>query len=221
MQGTGLSRCGVLAGLLLACVPTSRAQFSQAPDVPKSAVSSPALKPPAGAKVAIVEFDDLQCPMCAAWNPRLMQAAAQYHVPWVRHDWLIPGHPWSQQAAVNARWFDSKSGKLGSDYRNAVFAQQPGIATQEDLQACTERFAREHGLAMPFAIDPQGKLLDAVRADCRLGTSLGVHETPTVWVVTAGSHEAGHSFARLLDVNLLSVYLDQAASATADTARRR
>ena len=208
-------------GCCLPASPLSRAQFPQPPDLPEGAVSSPVLKPPAGARVAIVEFDDLQCPMCAAWNPVLMQAATKYHVPWVRHDWLIPGHPWSRQAAVNARWFDSRSGKLGSDYRNAVFAQQPGIATQEDLQACIERFAREHGLAMPFAIDPQGKLLDAVRADCRLGTSLGVHETPTVWIVTSGSHEAGHSFARLLDVNLLSVYLDQAASATADTPRHR
>ena len=199
-------------GLLLTCAPGGFAQFSQAPDVQASAVNSAALKPPAGTKVAIVEFGDLECPLCAAWNPVLAQAAAKYHVAWARHDYLIPGHVWSPQAAVNARWFDSRSPKLGSDYRNAVFAQQRELATQDDLRACTERFAQAHGVALPFAVDPQGKLLDAVRADCRLGLSLGVHETPTVWVVTAGGHKTGYPLARIRDINLLYAYLDQAVA---------
>jgi protein-disulfide isomerase len=199
-------------GLLLACVPLSHAQFSQVPDVQQSTVNSPTLKPPAAANVAIVEFGDLECPLCAAWNPVLMQAAAKYHVAWVRHDYLIPGHVWSPQAAVNARWFDSKSEKLGSDYRNTVFAQQRNLATQDDLRDCTERFAQAHGVAMPFVLDPQGKLMDEVRADCRLGSSLGVHETPTVWVVTSGAHKMGYPLARVRDINLLYAYLDQAAT---------
>ncbi len=191
------------------------AQFAEAPQVPQEALHSPALRPPVGARVAIVEFDDLQCPLCAAWNPVLMAAAAKYHVPWLRHDFLIRYHNWSRQAAVNARWFDAKSATLGSDYRNAVFQQQPTLATQTDLQDCTERFARQHGVALPFVLDPQGKLEDAVNADCRLGLSLGVHETPTVWVVTAGSREPGYSFVQVKDVQMLSAYLDQAVGATA------
>ena len=175
-------------------------------------MNSPTLKPPANARVAIVEFDDLECPLCAAWNPVLMQAAAKYHVAWVRHDYLIPGHIWSPQAAVNARWFDDKSRKLGSDYRNTVFAQQRDIATQDDLRACTERFAQANGIAMPFVMDAQGKLLEEVRADCRLGLSLGVHETPTVWVVTSGGKTTGYPIARVRDISLLYAYLDQASS---------
>lgn len=201
-----------LVGLVLACASVGFAQFSQAPDVQPSAMNSPALKPPPGAKVAIVEFGDLQCPLCAAWNPVLAQAASKYHVAWARHDYLIPGHVWSPQAAVNARWFDGKSEKLGSDYRNAVFAQQRELATLDDLRACTERFAQAHGVAMPFVMDPQGKLLDEVHADCRLGSSLGVHETPTVWVVTAGGHKSGYPLARVRDINLLYAYLDQATA---------
>ncbi len=207
----GLLTSGVI-GLVLACAPGSFAQFSQAPDVSQSAVNSPALKPPPGAKVAIVEFGDLECPLCAAWNPVLAQAAAKYHVAWARHDYLIPGHVWSPQAAVNARWFDSKSPKLGSEYRDAVFAQQRELATTDDLRSCTERFAQAHGVSLPFVMDPQDKLLDAVHADCRLGLSLGVNQTPTVWVVTSGDHKTGYPLARVQDINLLYAYLDQAAA---------
>ena len=202
----------VLAGVLLCSPSLTSAQFAQVPDLPPGAATSPALRPPPGAKVAIVEFDDLECPLCAAWNPLLMQAAANHHVAWLRHDFLIPGHVWSPQAAVNARWFDGKSERLGSEYRNAVFAQQRDLATVDDLRTCTEHFAQAHGVALPFVIDPQGKLLDAVHADCRLGLSLGVHQTPTVWVVTSGSQGKGSSIAQLQDVSLLYAYLDQAAT---------
>lgn len=213
---------GSLGLALLAGGATGHAQFLQKPTVPQAMLNNPALKPPAGAKVALVEFDDMQCPLCGAWNPILMQAAAKYHVAWVRHDFLIPGHPLSPQEAVNARWFDSKSPKLGAAYRDTVFAQQRNIATRDDLQSCTEQFAKQHGLALPFAMDPQGKLMDAVRADCHLGMNLGVQHTPTLWVVTQGSHDAGYSFVEVSDVNLLYAYLDQAESATANkTSQRR
>ena len=71
-----------------------------------------ALKPPPGARVAIVEFEDLECPDCARANPLLKDAAAQYHIPWVRHDFPLPFHAWSFDAAVYARWFDTKSKSL-------------------------------------------------------------------------------------------------------------
>lgn len=210
---------GAAFGITLSSSYQISAQFSQAPDVPQSALNSPVLRPPTGAKVAIVEFDDMQCPLCAAWNPTLMQAAAKYHVPWVRHDFLIPSHPLSPQEAVTARWFDNKAEAVGAEYRNAVFAQQRGIETRENLQRCTETFAKQHGIQLPFVMDPQGKLMDAVKADCRLGLSLGVHETPTVYIVTANSSASGYSFARVRDLDLLSTYLDQAISTT--TAKRK
>ena len=213
-MGTRLRGLMVSALLVGGLLSQARGQFSDVPEVPSSAMSSAALRPPAGARVAIVEFDDMQCPLCGAWNPTLMAVAAKYHVPWVRHDFLIRGHNWSRQAAVDARWFDERSPALGSAYRNAVFAQQQALATEVDLRDCTARFAKEHGVALPFVLDPQGKLMDAVDADCRLGVSLGVHETPTVFVVTAGSRGPGHAFVRVKDVGLLSAYLDQAAGAT-------
>jgi protein-disulfide isomerase len=172
-----------------------------------------ALKPPAGAHVAVVEFADLECPMCGRQNPVLEQAAAKYHVAWIRHDFPLPQHIWSFQAAVNARWFDTQGKNLGNEYRDAVFASQNSIETKDDLHEFTEKFAQQHGVALPFLLDPQGKLEAEVKADSALGTRLGVHQTPTVWIVTDGSGGAARS-AEVTDFNKLYTMLDEAVART-------
>ena len=200
-----ISRKTVFAIAISAALPiAAHAQFPEAPSVPASMINSPALKPPAGANVAIVEFDDLECPACAASNPTLMEAAKKYKVPWIRHDFLIPGHVWSAQAAVNARWFDEKSKDVGAAYRNEIFAEQQSIATRDDLNQATQKFAQAHGIQMPFVMDPQGKLASEVRADVDLAHALGLHRTPTIFVVTAHSHDAGHREQRCLHALHLS-----------------
>ncbi len=49
-----------------------------------------ALHPPKGSRMALVVFEDLQCPACAKAEPLLEQAARNYHLPLVRHDFIIP-----------------------------------------------------------------------------------------------------------------------------------
>lgn len=171
------------------------------------------LKPPAGAHVAIIEFADLECPMCARENPVLEQAAAKYHVPWERHDFPLPQHVWSFQGAVNARWFDEQPQHLGNAYRDAVFANQNSIETKDDLRQFTEKFAQQHGMALPFLMDPQGKLAAEVRADYALGQRLGVHETPTAWIVTDGSGGAAR-YTQVTDFNKLYTMLDETTAET-------
>jgi protein-disulfide isomerase len=163
-----------------------------------------ALRPPAGAKVAIVEFADLECPMCRAQNPVIMQAVKQYRCAWVRYDFPLPEHPWSFQAAVYAKYFEAKSKDLGYDYENQVFANQPAIETKADLTQFTQRFAQQHGTSLPFALDPQGKFTAEVKADMALGDRMGVHETPTVWVVT------NRGYQQVTDFDKLFSMLDQA-----------
>ncbi|HEX4039269.1 MAG TPA: thioredoxin domain-containing protein [Acidobacteriaceae bacterium] len=167
-----------------------------------------ALHPPPGAKIAVVEFADLECPSCGMENPVIMQAVEKYHVAWVRHDYPLPQHNWSFQAAVNARWFDTKSKKLGDDYRNAVFASQASIETKSDLANFTQKFARDHGVALPFVMDPQGKLTAEVKADRALGDRMGIHETPTAWVVTE------HGYKQITNFNNLYSMLDEAEAQT-------
>ena len=205
----------LLGMLTIACLPlAAHAQFPETPTVPASMLNSPALKPPPGSNVAIVEFDDLECPACGAANPILMAAAKKYNVPWIRHSFLIPGHVWSRQAAINAHWFDNKSKELGYDYRNTIFAEQDSIATLDDLHQATQKFAQQHGVAMPFIVDPQGKLASEVDADVNLAHALGLNRTPTIFVVTAHSHYPGHPFVETNDASMLYAYLDQAVSAT-------
>jgi protein-disulfide isomerase len=196
-----------LAALLL-LAPAARSQRQ-----PMQVLDSSALHPPAGSRVAIVEFDDLECPACAAANPVLMQAAAKYSIPWIRHDFLIPGHVWSPIAAVNARWFDQKSKRLGDDYRNYIFANQNSIETRDELQQFTQRFASAHSVALPFAIDPQGKLAAAVQADVQLGLRTGVKQTPTIFIVTSNSK--GAPFIEVLNPQTqLFTTIDQALTDT-------
>jgi len=190
----------------------ARAQFSNPESATTVVHNAKALRPPAGARVAIVEWEDLECPDCARANPVLQEAAQKYHVPVVRHDFPLPFHHWSFEAAVDARWFDTKSKKLGDDFRDAVFAAQPTVHSQADLRAFAEKFARDRGLELPFAVDPQGRLAALVRADYALGQSVGIEHTPTIWVVT--NKATGTPFVEVVDRSRLFGMIDQALAQT-------
>jgi protein-disulfide isomerase len=196
--------------------PHASGQFSGAQPNATPAGDKSALKPPPGARVAIFEFGDLECPDCARANPLLKEAAAKYNIPWLRHDFPLPFHVWSFQAAVNARWFDTKSQKLGDDYRDAIYANQPSIATTDDLRNFTEKFAADHKVAFPFAVDPQGKLAALVKADYALGQRIGVEHTPTIWVVTNRTGNAP-PFVEIVDRSKLYEIIDQALASTRPT----
>ena len=141
------------------------------------------LRPPTGAKVAIVEFIDLQCPDCAAKNPLVKEAAKTYNVPLIRHDFPLPKHTWSFEAAVIAKYFDSKSKALGSAWRDYCFENQPAI-TPESLRSRAEKFASQNGAALPFVVDPDGKFANEVKADFAFGQQVGIEHTPTIYVVS-------------------------------------
>jgi protein-disulfide isomerase len=144
------------------------------------------LKPPAGAKVAIVVFEDLECPSCAKAYPQIWQAANASHVPVVLHDFPLSKHPWSFQAAVDARFLDTKSEKLGIDFRGFIYQNQPQI-TRENLSQYFQKFADDNKVPVPFAVDPQSKLEDKIRADYNLGLKCELTGTPTIFVVGRGA----------------------------------
>jgi protein-disulfide isomerase len=180
-----------------------------------------ALHPPKGARVAIVVFEDLQCPDCARANPLLEEAARAYKIPLVRYDFPLPIHNWSFQAAVMARYFDTKSQKLGDELRSELFKHQSEI-TPDNLRAFVEKFAQEHKTALPFVIDPKGDLERRVRADYQLGQATGIQHTPTIYVVS--NTTTGPPFVEVVDranlYRLIDDMLEQAGAGTTARAKQ-
>ena len=163
------------------------------------------LKPPKGAQVAIVIFEDLECPDCARAAPLLEEASKTYNIPVVRHDFPLAFHKWSFDAAVLARYFDSHSKKIGNEFRDQCFAHQLEI-TKDNLHAFAEKFAAEHKISLPFVVDPQGKLASQVTADRDLGNTLHLEHTPTIYVVSNKTH--GKPFVEVVDRSQLYALID-------------
>jgi protein-disulfide isomerase len=150
-----------------------------------SAADASSLKLPRGAKVAIVMFEDLQCPDCARAYSMVWEAAASHKVPVVLHDFPLPMHNWAFEAAVWARYFDHISGDLGNDFRKFIYANQLQIS-RDNLLQWAQKFAGENKTAVPLDKDPDGKLAELVKADFALGQRIGVEHTPTIWVIGNG-----------------------------------
>jgi protein-disulfide isomerase len=169
------------------------------------------LRPPKGSKVAIIVFEDLECPDCARAAPLLHDAAKQYNIPLVQRDFPLPMHPWSFDAAVNARFFDTKSAKLGDEYRSYIFQNQLQI-NKQNLRGMTERFADQQKVALPFVIDPNGDLAAKVKADYQLGQRIPLDHTPTIYIVS--DTVRGQPFIEVVDRTKLYQLIEQVIKET-------
>jgi protein-disulfide isomerase len=167
------------------------------------------LKPPAGAKVAIYEFEDLECPACAHAAPIVHAAAAHYKIPIERHDYPWTFHIWSFDAAVTARYLQDKvSPQLADDFRRDVFANQPRIESKDDLVRFTANWFQSNGQNLPFVMDASGACKLEVESDRALGDRVGVHSTPCIFVVTQSKWVA------VTDLNQLDRAIDDALAQT-------
>jgi hypothetical protein len=183
-----------LAGLTLLSIPA----FAE--DVPET------LRPPKGSTMALVVFEDLQCPQCGRVAPLLAAASRTYKIPLVQHDFPLPMHNWSFDAAVLARYFDTHSKDLGNEFRAEVFAHQMEINPQ-NLRGFADKFASDHKVSVPFVVDPDGKLAGLIRADKDLGLSLKIDHTPTIWVVT--SKHTDKPYVEVTDTSKLYLLIDE------------
>lgn len=164
------------------------------------------LKPPKGADVAIVIFEDLECPDCARAAPLVEEAAKAYKIPVVRHDYPLPKHLWAYDAAIYARFFDTHSRGLGNQFRDTVFQHQLEINSKENLQDFATKFGAANKVDVPFVVDPQGKLAAQVEADKALGNAIGLDHTPTLYVVS--NKRTGTPFVEVVDRTQLFQLID-------------
>jgi protein-disulfide isomerase len=197
LSGTGVTRLGVAVPRLcvvalgaclaaLAAAVPAMAQKTAGPPQSTPFKDTSMIKPPAGAKVAIYEFEDLECPACAHAHPIVLSAVDHYKIPFIRRDFPLGGmHIWSTDAAIWARYMQDKiSPKFADDYRTAVFASQTAIASRDDLLNFTRKFLQQHGQQMPFVVDPTGQFRKEVFDDKAIGDKMGLSQTPTIFVCT-------------------------------------
>jgi len=198
-----MNRIALAATLLAAlCLPAA-AQFSAPPNTGNAFKDTSMLKPPAGAKIAIYKFEDLECPACGHAYPIVHAAADRYKIPIIRRDFPLKMHIWSRDAAITARYLQDKvSPATAEEFRGAVFAAQTSIASKEDLANFTRRFFQSHKLNEPFVIDPAGLFSAEVQADYTLGERIGISQTPTIWVVSQ------KNWVQVTDINQLYATID-------------
>lgn len=189
----------IALGVLAACSAVAlRAQTQTAASV---------LHPPKGAKVALIVFEDMQCPDCARAAPLIAQAERAYKIPVVRYDYPLTNiHTWAMDAALYGQWFDTKGGRLGVDFREYIFRNQP-LITQQNLRSYAEKFAQEHNVQLPFVLDPQGKLATKIAQDKAAGNLVGIQHTPTIYVVN--NSKSGQPFVEVADRSQMFQLIDQ------------
>jgi protein-disulfide isomerase len=188
------------------------AQTSVPPNQVSRLQDTSSLKPPPGAKVAIIEYEDLECPHCAYAFPFVHAAARHYQIPIVECDFQISYHHWSHDAALCAHYLKAKvSPVMSEEYRREVFASQDRIASRDDLRNFTEIFFKQHGLQMPFVLDPTGQFSDEINASTAQANRIGLRETPSIFVVTNGH------WIQVKNPNDLYEAIDQAEAEVAHT----
>lgn len=179
------------------------AQTSVPPNQVSNFKDTSMLKPPAGARVAILEWEDLECPACGHAFPIVHEALNHYHIPIVERDFPLNMHIWSKKAALYARYMhDRISPEFALEYRREVFASQYRISSLDDLDHFTQQYMSKAGKQLPFAMDPVFQ--KEIDADFQLGEKLGINETPTIIVVTP------HHWIQVKDVSQLYSAIDQA-----------
>ena len=137
---------------------------------------------PVGLDLAIVIFEDLQCPDCARAHPELLKASEALGVPVVIQDFPITRHVWAFPAAILARWFTAQSPALGVEFRSFIFEHLRDIRP-DNLRQYGEQFAARHQLTLPPDVDPDGKLQAQVQAGFDLGMKIKLEYVPLIFVI--------------------------------------
>lgn len=138
------------------------------------------------ARVHVLIFEDLECPSCAQWHQKLISQFLPefgHDVAFVFHDFPLPQHTWSFNAAVISRYFALHQPQLYFPWRTYCFTHQSEI-TPDNLIDRAAQFAASSGItrAQIEAAFGEMDLFQAVEADRALGNQWNVQHTPTIYV---------------------------------------
>jgi protein-disulfide isomerase len=171
------------------------------------------------AKVTIVNFDDLECPYCAAMNAEFFPATMDRYkglVKFVYLDYpLVEIHPWAMHAAVNANCLAALDGTAYWNYVDYLHTHGQDVNGPDNnlpkATAMLDKLADQEGarenldaakLDACVAKQDDSKIV----AEMKAGDKVGVSATPTFFV-------SGERWAGQLEEHQLWIMIDRALKA--------
>ena len=151
--------------------------------------ASPGAMPPnfkgaAESPVVLEEFADFQCPACAGLHPKMNEIAGIYgsRIKFIYRNFPLPMHNKAYDAAVAAE----AAGMQGKfwDMQNLLFQNQNNWINASDHRKIFEDYANNLALDVEkFKTDmASANAKKRVDADLQRGRSLGVSQTPSVYI---------------------------------------
>ena len=148
-----------------------------------------------GAKVTIINFDDLECPYCARMHQQLFPATLDHYKDQVRviykDDPLVELHPWAMHAAVDSNCLAAQNPQAYWTYVDYLHSHGQEVTGEErDITksfAALDRIARQEGTLAKV----DAPRLDAclakqdeaqVKQSAHEAEALGVQGTPAVFI---------------------------------------
>jgi protein-disulfide isomerase len=148
-----------------------------------------------GAKVTVINFDDLECPYCARMHQSLFPSTLEHYKDKVRFiykdDPLVEIHPWAMHAAINANCLAAQSGDVYWTYVDYLHSHGHEITGDDRNLAksieALDRIARQEGTLAKL----DTAKLDAciakqdeaqVKASAKEADALGIEGTPALFV---------------------------------------
>lgn len=147
-----------------------------------------------GAKVAVVNFDDFECPFCSRMHQTLFPEIFKEYgdrVTFVYKDYpLAEIHPWAIHAAVNAGCLAAQNNDAYWDFADYIHANKQVVDNERtpagrldavDKMALLQGQRHNVDLAkLQSCLKAQNE--DAVRASMKEAETLGVDATPTLFI---------------------------------------
>lgn len=147
------------------------------------------------AKVTLVNFDDLECPFCAKLHSEIFPNTMDHYKGLIRVVYrdmpLEELHPWAMHAAVNANCLAAQSGTAYWSYVDYLHTHGEDITGPDrDVKksdAMLDKLALEQGsndkldaATLSACVAKQDE--SGVREEMKLGDSLSIDQTPTLYV---------------------------------------
>ena len=167
------------------------------------------------AKVVVVNFDDFECPYCAAMHRTLFPEILKEYgdrITFIYKDYpLSEIHPWAIHAAVDANCLAAQNADAYWDFADYIHANKrevdsekspPGRLEAIDKMAMLQ--GQKHNVdvvKLQSCVKAQNE--DAVRASMKEADGLGVNATPTLFI-------NGQKLDGAVPINEVRAALDQA-----------